>query len=115
MSLELNLFRFVERVPFLKDQELRNFLQDFVFAAYQDILNTNLKFAWGTTTLASGTGAASFGRDLGTADYLIAFGTDTPGETFEWASKTATGFTINSSNGASTAVVNWIVRVNDNG
>ena len=62
----------------------------------------------GTVTLSSGTAAVSFGTNEPDATYFIVLGGDTA-ETFTWASKAVGGFTINSSNGSSTAVVDWVL------
>ena len=66
----------------------------------------------GTETLSSGTRAVTFTEALPTTAYSIALSGD-ENETFRWASKAVTGFTINSSNGASTADVDWTVRIHD--
>lgn len=63
----------------------------------------------GKVTLASGTGAVTFKKNQPDTDYYICLAGDTA-ETFTWASKAVTGFTINSSNASSTAKVDWIAR-----
>ena len=50
----------------------------------------------------------TFGNAEADASYYIAL-SGNAGESFSWASKATGGFTINSSNGASTAVVDWIL------
>ena len=69
------------------------------------------QFKWpkGTATLAAGTAAVTFTRVPGGADYQITLSGNTTAETFAWATKTRTGFTINSSNVASVAQVDWSI------
>lgn len=62
----------------------------------------------GTATLAAGTASVVFGTARTSATYRILLSGDTA-ETFTWASKSTTGFTINSSNAGSTANVDWFV------
>lgn len=65
----------------------------------------------GTATLAAGTAAIDFSteelEDMPDTTYLVFLAGDTA-ETFTWASKATTGFTINSSNASSTANVDWM-------
>jgi hypothetical protein len=73
---------------------------------------TNLRrpvIASGTVTLASGTSTApAISPNEQDAGYRISLSGDAA-ETFTWASKAVGGFTINSSNGSSTANVDWVV------
>lgn len=62
----------------------------------------------GSATLSSGTAAVAFDPDEPDALFQITL-SGNAAETFTWASKATTGFTINSSNGSSTAVVDWHV------
>lgn len=63
----------------------------------------------GTATLSSGTASITFDKQKHSADYQIQL-TGDANETFYFSSKAATGFTINSSNGSSTANVDWVVK-----
>ena len=63
----------------------------------------------GQVTLASGTATVTFAHQQKDTGYYVSFSSDTAGETFEWASKTEAGFTVNSSNGSSTAKVDWLI------
>lgn len=60
----------------------------------------------GSVTLSSGTAAVSFGNAEPDTSYFIALGGNA-NETFRWGSKATSGFSITSSNGSSTAVVDW--------
>lgn len=60
----------------------------------------------GTATLVAGTIAVAFPKRMPTAAINIKLSTSA-NETMRWSSKAATGFTITSSNGASTADVDW--------
>lgn len=60
----------------------------------------------GTVTLASGTATVSFATAEANTSYFIAL-SGNANETFRWGSKTTGGFTISSSNGSSTAAVDW--------
>lgn len=60
----------------------------------------------GSVTLSSGSAAVSFATAEPDTSYFLTLGGNA-NETFCWTSKTTGGFTINSSNGSSTAVVNW--------
>ena len=71
------------------------------------LLNKAIKLR-GTETLSSGTIAVSFGSNEPNNSYAVYLSGDTA-ETFTWASKAVGGFTINSSNGSSTAQVDWLV------
>jgi hypothetical protein len=62
----------------------------------------------GSVTLSSGTAAVSFSTNEPDANYNIYLSGDA-NETFYWASKAVGGFTINSSNGSSTANVDWVI------
>lgn len=62
----------------------------------------------GTATLSSGTAAITFAKGQPDASYQISL-TGDASETFYYSSKAAAGFTINSSNGSSTADVDWMV------
>lgn len=71
---------------------------------------SNLKranLASGTATLAAGTVAVVINAEEDAAYKINLSGS--AAETFSWASKTTTGFTINSSNAGSTALVDWQV------
>ena len=63
----------------------------------------------GNVTLSSGSASVSFGTAEPDASYFIWLSSSTNGETFSWGSPTTGGFTINSSNGSSTAVVYWLL------
>lgn len=60
----------------------------------------------GTVTLSGGTAAVSFTTNEADTNYYISLSGGAT-ESFGWASKATTGFTINSSNSGSTAVVDW--------
>lgn len=60
----------------------------------------------GTATLAAGTVNVVFPKRMPTAAINLKLSTSA-NETMRWSSKAATGFTITSSNGASTADVDW--------
>lgn len=63
----------------------------------------------GTVTFATAaTATVTFATAETDATYFIVLGSDT-NETFWWSAKGTGGFTINSSNAASTAVVNWVL------
>ena len=63
----------------------------------------------GTATFATAaTVAVTFGTAEPDANYYLVITGDT-GETYSWSSKATTGFTITSSNGSSTAVVDWVL------
>lgn len=62
----------------------------------------------GTATLSAGTVSVTLPKRMPTAVYQIALSTSA-NETMRWSSKTDTGFTITSSNGSSTASVDWTV------
>jgi hypothetical protein len=62
----------------------------------------------GTATLAAGTKAVTIEPDEPDSNYQIVL-TGNTAETFTWASKATTGFTINSSVGGSTASVDWLI------
>lgn len=67
----------------------------------------------GTKTLASGTATVTLSPAEPDVNYRIVL-SGNAGETFYWGSKGTGGFTINSSNAASTAIVDWfIVRGDD--
>lgn len=63
----------------------------------------------GTAVLAAGTAAVAFAKRMPTAGIYITL-TGGTGEMFSWSLKAATGFTITSSVGASTASVDWVAR-----
>lgn len=63
----------------------------------------------GTTTLASGTSIVSFTNSLPDANYQV-FLTGNANERFYFSAKDVTGFTVNSSNTSSTAIVDWIIK-----
>ena len=65
-----------------------------------------------SVVLVSGTKPVVFDQITPTLSYSITLSGDTA-ETFTWASKAVTGFTINSSNGSSTSNVDWIIRLHD--
>ena len=60
----------------------------------------------GAATLASGTASVSLDVTEPDTDYRVVI-SGNAAETFSWASKTTSGFTINSSNATSTATVDW--------
>lgn len=62
----------------------------------------------GQVTLSSGTATVTFPKAEPDAAYYVSLAGDTA-ETFTWASKTTAGFTVNSSNGSSTAAVDWSI------
>ena len=62
----------------------------------------------GSETLSSGTATVTFGTAEPDANYNIYLSGDA-NETFYWSSKATTGFTITSSNGSSTANVDWLI------
>lgn len=62
----------------------------------------------GTATLSAGTAAVSFALSEPDANYRITLA-GSAGESFSYASKSATGFTINSGNGSSTSTVDWTI------
>ena len=62
----------------------------------------------GTATLAAGTVAVTLPIQEPNTSYQITL-SGNAAETFSWASKATSGFTINSSNGSSTASVDWSV------
>jgi hypothetical protein len=76
--------------------------------SYSDI--TNLPYR-GTATLSSGTTAITFPGALADTSYQVNV-TGGANETFYVTDKLTTGFTINSSNGSSTAVVDYVVYKN---
>ena len=61
----------------------------------------------GSVTLSSGTASVSFAVAEANTSYRVMLSGNTSGEVFTWASKTTSGFTINSDNGSSTAIVDW--------
>ncbi len=74
---------------------------------------TNVTFmGWdvqsGTITLAAGTGTVPIPLSEPDTSYRVVLGGGAA-ESFSWASKTTTQFTVNSSNGSSTATVNWML------
>lgn len=62
----------------------------------------------GTVALASGTASVTLSPAEADANYQILLSCDA-NETLRWSSKATGGFTITSSNGASTANVDWAV------
>ncbi len=60
----------------------------------------------GTVTLSAGTATVTFASATADTRYAVQL-TGDAAETFYWSSKTVNGFTINSSNGSSTANVDW--------
>lgn len=62
----------------------------------------------GTITLAAGTATVAFSIKEPDTNYLVQI-SGNANETFYWSAKATGGFTITSSNAASTAVVNWII------
>lgn len=62
----------------------------------------------GTAVLSGGTANVGFGHDMPNSNYHITL-SGNAGEVFSWASKAASGFTINSDNPSSTASVDWVV------
>lgn len=63
----------------------------------------------GTATFATAaTVSVSFGTAESDTSYFIVL-SGNANETFYWSSKTVSGFTINSSNGSSTATVDWMI------
>lgn len=69
---------------------------------------TEAKNLRGTVTLSGGTAAVTFGTAETNASYYIATGCSAA-EAISVSSKATTGFTVTSSNGSSTAVVDWVL------
>lgn len=61
----------------------------------------------GAVTLVAGTKNVVFTIKEKDTNYYIVGLSGNAAETFSWASPTTTGFTINSSNAGSTAIVHW--------
>lgn len=82
---------------------------DATWKTWLDQVHRNITYSQsGSETLASGTASVTFTGDEPTTSYSILLAGDA-NETFYWASKATTGFTINSSNGTSTANVDWVI------
>ena len=62
----------------------------------------------GTVTLSAGSASVTLPITAPDANYRIALGGDAD-ERFYWSAKIAASFTINSSNGSSTAAVDWMI------
>lgn len=113
MALIRHTFRFVERVPLGLSPDLDRFLRDLIFAVAEDLTIDKRLVRKGESTFAtSGTKTVTFDEDLGTTDYSIALGPQAD-ENFWVTTKLSSGFTLNSSNASSTAVVEWIIRITD--
>lgn len=113
MTFRRQLFRFSEVVPLSVSPVLMQFLRDLIFAIGEDATTDRRLVRRGDVTFAtSATASVTFDEDLKTTSYSIAWAPDTA-ETFHWTSKASTGFTLNSSNAASTAVVDWIIRIDE--
>lgn len=95
----------LEPVPDLKEIDYR--FKRWLTKLRQLVLNKH----FGQVTLSSGTAAVTFSATEKDTNYYVALTGDTA-ETFTWASKTTSGFTINSSNGSSTANVDWSIGRN---
>jgi hypothetical protein len=65
-------------------------------------------YASGSATLAAGVHAQTIIPSMGNANYQLIFTSNTPGETYGYSLKNASGFFITSSNPASTATVDWV-------
>lgn len=63
--------------------------------------------ARGTVTLVAGTAAVAMPTNFPAATYRVTLAGDLTTETFGWSGKSVGGFTITSSNAASTASVDW--------
>lgn len=66
---------------------------------------------FGTATLTSGAETVSFPFPTPNTAYAVTLAGNVTGETFAWSSKSITGFTITSSNAASTAQVDWTISL----
>ena len=75
---------------------------DVALAGLGDSVSSSVTFA------TSGTAAVTFDSPVQAANYRI-FITGNVNETFWVTSKTVTGFTLNSSNASSVAVVDWLL------
>lgn len=67
------------------------------------------RYLFGSVTLSAGAASVSFATALPDANYVIFLSSDDTDVVY-WYSKAASGFSIGSSNGSSTAHVDWIVR-----
>ena len=110
------LLELFNSIPFAESElyreEMSAFLETFIQFIDADNEVEHQFTRTGTETLVSGTKAVTFTETLPTTSYSITLSGD-ENETFRWASKAVTGFTINSSNGSSTSDVDWIVRIHD--
>jgi hypothetical protein len=79
------------------------------FRTHAIAINGIPAFQSGEATLVAGTVTVTLSPIEPNAAYHILLTGDITGETFKWSSKTATTFTITSSNGASTATVDWLL------
>ncbi len=86
-------------------------LVDAIEGIYEDLHSLVSRERNGSVTLDSGTKAVTFSSAMEVSTYAITLSGDA-NQTFRWASKTTTGFTINSSDGGSTANVDYHVKVN---
>ncbi len=113
MALRRQLFRFVEAVPVALDVVLGTFLKNLIFAIGEDNKADRQLVRKGSATfVSSGTVTVTFDEALATTDYEVALGPQA-NEVFWATSLTATGFTLNSSNAGSSAVVSWIIRIEE--
>ena len=72
------------------------------------ITTTQAKNLRGEATLSSGTVNVTFATAEPDDQYVIVLGGNA-NETFRWSAKGTGGFTITSSNGSSTALVDWVL------
>lgn len=72
------------------------------------VYRESISYQAGSATLASGTATVTFTENVPDTNFSILLGGNA-NETFYWSSKATTGFTINSSNGTSTATVDWTI------
>lgn len=63
----------------------------------------------GTVTLVGGTATVTLSPAEADANYQVLLSSSAAGETMRWGSKAAGSFVINSSNGSSTAAVDWVL------
>ena len=101
-------------IPAVDDPTFQDVFQrvmnDLIFRMHQDLRNILVANQGGQVTLSSGTAAVTFDIELLNTNYYVTFGADTTGETIKWSSKATTGFTITSSDGASSIKVDWHIH-----
>lgn len=83
-------------------------LKRWLAAFYNKLNGLPLIRESGSETLSSGTVSVTFGTAQADTSYQITLSWDA-NETLRWGSKATTGFTITSSNGSSTANVDWTI------